>query len=560
MGTEKKIYSTHSFMLPLNWDYLPKTFKKETGKYQFTFDERTSMAQMNDGLISSGWNRTFYRIQGEVDRYNEMAYFHSYANMSLFDMQQRSEPTVHDVDANKVICYYEKEPADNEIALYEIATPNKTFTLNLTGISLHVYNTGIAILSFNLENYTYHEQGDILFINDFGRRIYPQFLKEETTDLTYRTRQTFLPASIKITASFIQQGVPIIEDFKSYTNLDAKEVHLHTESGYQENEVIQLPKHITCLFNSQFVINAHDEGPEKIRLNILGDDRMFFQSWYGNESVSSEMKKEIKLYDNSWGYSYAHSNFWYAFVYGDKGWPSIANKLMMEKDLIVNTYVRWVEYGTLFGFTRDSFVSISTDLEILLKNGLDIKTHFKTMYYQMAVLCLAQRASILKFSAEVALLKDLGKKPTKKEVDVYLQIEKLYLNYIEFTNKLYLKEVSPQIQGIEVYNQFQKAMNIEKDSKNLEGQIAELHNFALMLNQAEQAKEAGQLTWMATFLLPVSIVCGFMGLSAFDKDTMLLDWHGRVINTQAWSWIGIAILLSTAGGLLLKYITKVKNK
>lgn len=522
-------------MLPIRWDYLPMGFSSHKGKYSFDFDQRTDMQSMNKLLHQSGWKRSFYRIKNDITRYNEMTYFHAHVGMTLFDLQQQTEPNEFVVDQNKIMAFYEIEITSNENALYSINAKGKEYVLNLTDINLHVYSTGIAILVFGCENYQYSNPNDILIINDFGRRIYPHFLGGEGI-LTTPTKNSFLANSISITAENVNFGNPLTEDFSDYDSLVSKETHGFENGKYNYRSIVKFPKIITGLFNSNFVFEAKDEAENKIRWNLLGDDRMFFQCWFGHNETASNIKKKfcedkdgnIVEIDKGTASFYGFENdcYWYAFMNGDNSTDiSMQNDTLLKLDIDKSTYARWVNYGTIMGFTRDSFVSITNESEFAKSL---LSTHFTTLYYQMAVLSLAQRASVLRFSSEVSNLADLGKSNEDKATQL---IEKLYLNYIEFINKIYHREVTPTIQGIEMYEQFQKAMIIERDANSLKNEIAELFNFATMVKQ-------DKLTKVATFFLPFSIVFSIIGASIISDPL-----KGKPI---FWLFMGLSISIGIA--------------
>jgi hypothetical protein len=521
----KYLISTHSFMMPLRWDYLPKGYGPKKDMLQFSFDERTNMPVMNDFLLKSGWERKFYRINNEAENYNELTYFHGFVTKTIFDLQQSSETTIEKVDDNKVMTYYEIEPLLDEDAYYKIETSRQTYTLSLKGISLHCYNTGIAILTYNLENYECSVPDDVLWINEFGRRVYTPFLTNDLLAGNKAKENNAHPKSIEIYCSKINNGLPIVEDFSHYDDLAAMETHQVMNNKYEHGLIVKLPDHIKKLFNDSFVFNAKHQEEYKVRFNVLADERMFFQCWYGDDEISKTVKNEN------------NPKFLYAFIHGDKDpkWPSIANEKMMTKELEDITYNRWLGYGTMFGFSKDSFVCIT---EAVDKLYIRIDTHMKTMYYQMAVLSLAQRASVLRFSAEVSTLADLGKANKIKAVEL---IEKLHLNYIEFINKIYFREVTSQIQGIEVYQKFQLVMNMTNDVKDLDTEIKELFNYASMIRQDQQQSESQRLTNIATWFLPAGVIVGIMGMNAYVKDDM--NWGGSA-DWAVWRWIVFAIALS----------------
>ena len=528
-------------MLPIRWDYLPYSFNKKNGKQAHSFDVRTDLEAFQRLIQNTCWRRKFYTINNDVKRYNEMTYFHAFTTTTLFDLQQYHEKNESEIDKNKVMIYYEIPIDTASESYYEITTKTKTYKLKLTDLNLHVYATGIAILVIGCENYLYHSKDDILIINDYGRRIYPQFLTDNGGQMTDYVKGEFLPSRIKLYTPNVNKSIPNEEDFSNYDTLMNKEVHLNKGFGYKFNQVIVFPAFIHKLFDDNFVFDAQSEDKNKIRLNIVGDDRMFFQSWYGCASKSYGYRLFNKK-TNSYGYE--KDPYLYAFIYGDSkgGIKDITqqNSKLLASDIEESTFVRWINNGTIFGFSRDSFVLL-TDEEWFSKNVLT--THITTFYYQMAVLSLAQRASILRFSSEVSNLADLGKTDEDKATKL---IEKLYLNYIEFINKIYYREVSPAIQGIEIYEKFQKAMRIEKDAKSLEDEIRELYNFAMMVKQ-------DKLTTLATLFLPFSIVFGILGANFYKKDSFEFKTFLPDQDVIIWLSIGMILSIFSIFGIKIKF-------
>lgn len=534
-------FSTHTFMCPLRWDYLPDGYLSVKGKQSIHFDTRTDLCKIVPLLKGTPWQRSFYRINKDPLQYNEFTYFHAYATRTLFDLQRPDEKDEWMVNPNKTMVYLEIECGQDDYFLIE-TTSNNTYHLRLAGLGLHVYNTGIAILSIGVDNFRYEKPDAVLCINEFGRRIYPQFLGSEPP-YTSATRHGTLPLMVELKCSKVNNGLPVREDFKQYDWLDGKETHKVdlVTGNYEFNTIIDFPAHIKQLFNDSFVFTSQNEnGGDKIRFTIMSDDRMFFQSWYGNDGLSRLLRRRTELYGSEDGYCFAQSPFWYAYQFGDRspGNLGIANKLMMEKDLLANTYSRWAEYGTLYAFTRGSFVSLSSNLASMINYAkIDIRQHNKTIYYQMAIICLAQRAGILRFSAEVAALTRLGRTHETEALD---KIQHLYLNYIEFTNTICFREVTPQIQGIDIYTQFRKAMDIPQNVKSLDEEIKELHEFAMLIEQKRAADKAEKLSNIAAWFIPAGVIIGLMGINVLQNG---MKFFGKP-DPNAWKWIGFIVVLS----------------
>ena len=567
MSEEKIPYSVHSFMLPFRWDYIPPGFKQGMDLQEIDFDTRTNLKNFYNCLCgqNSFWQRKFFKIDGKAENFNEQHYFHAYASLGMYDMQQESEQNPTDIAPNKAIVYYEME-TDPQTDTYTIRVKNKKdYVLALAGISMHVYTTGVAILTFNLENYTYTEKEHILHINEFGRRIYPQFLTINTiaTDVV---KDSFLAESIEI---YIAKAGLFADDFSEYEKIDEREVfHYNAAGQYIKSWVIQPPKYIRDLLGEKFVFKQADEIKEKVRFNILTDDRMFFQCWYGNDELAKELaikkiegkkddkkKDEQAIIEPGYTYPYLSNSSWYCFIFGDKESPSSTNPKMMLNEMEKHTYARWAggeNYkdlmeakidkikATIYGFSKDSFVNI-TDRSWFSENVLRI--HMKTMYYQVAVINLAQRASVLRFSREVTYLSDLNKHDNKKLI---ANIKTLYKNYIEFINKIYFREITPYIQGTEMYNQFQGIMELEKNIKDLDDELGELFNYVKLDADEKQGDEAHRLSVIASWFLPASFIASLFGIGYM---TAGIEFTGK---PEPKLWIAWGIIC--VGGALISWI------
>lgn len=537
--------SIHAFMLPLRWDCITRTIPGGASYSDIPFDDRTSLETFHKHLVETKWKRQFYRIGGlteeeAVRNYNELTYFHHYCWPVLYDLQEFSEKDESQVSKRNVVLYYEYEIPRGGTNIYEIHIKGQEepYRLRLDGISMHVFNTGVLILTYNCSNFEYAAKEDILRINEVGRRIYPQFLSvEKDRSIVDRVKDTFLAERIKL----IIGGETLAEEtFCHYQCADNLRLPEWAGEEYRPGRVIVAPNFLTKLFPD--TLGYGDNVVEKghIRIKRITDDRMFFQCWYGDNVLArllgqqSRHKRPEELV-----FDYETSAWWYSFVFGDKGGPSIANLRKMRQDLKACTYDRWVNYGTLFGLTRDSFVAVSSELKSLRNNNApDLSVHMRSMYYQIAVLSLAQRATVLKFSAEVSMLADLAK---KDETDAVDRIKSLYLNYIEFINKMYFREVTSQIQGIELYNKFQEQMDLPRDVKDLDSEIEELHRFANLLVQEKEAKQAKRLTILASIFLPSTLIASILGMNALDLQSNL--YFGEKWNwTLGGNWVFITVL------------------
>ncbi len=518
MGKTK--HSVHTFMFPFQWDYLSRN-----PKHNITYNNRTRLRDF-DRLFSANscLKKTLFKVEDSTSKYSEYTYFYPFVRKALYYTKE-----------NDFMRYYE---LDEEGGVYNIEYKLKdggtrTLSLTLDSICMHVFDTGVGVLSFNLSNYNYSEEKDILIINDYGRRIYPQFLVEEEKK-TREVKNKFLANKIygHLGAFSFEDNFEQYEDPIENNACFLPPQHIRNVFGYSGNEKIGD-------YGMDFVFRGDDERKNTIRIRQITDDRMFFLCYYNNGKLANSMAKNTYEKDDNdkqtssssqncnsikkISYAFELDEFWYSFVFGDNDSPSVKDDRFQREQIIGASYTRWIDHnskdsscdGTLFGITKDSFVCLGA--------WFMLETHMLTMYYQMAVLCLVQRASVLRFSYEIT---QVTRSIFKKRVDLSQQIKEIYENYIAFLNQIYFREVTSQIQGIELYSKFQEAMNLEKEVKDLDNEIQELFEYQNM-------EEQQRLNRIASLFLPITLITSFLGMNTFgDGDGLVPEpyrTHANII-------------------------------
>lgn len=460
--------------------YKTKQHSYHTFMFPFVFE-----GEMSNG---SPWQHKLFEIKS-TKAYNEYVYFYKHVQDALYETNESS-----DQFTSKYYEYPFKEGS------YTIDCVKGSFTLKLDGLSLRVFNTNIAILSFHLVNETYIHANDILAINDFGRRIYPQFLDAET--FTNSTKNSILAKQLCLEID----GTRTIETFSNYDNLEGLTI---------QNKCI--PKFIEEL------IEAHFDNYDSISPVI--DDRMFVISQYNNDAISSKLST---MQESS--YAYETDDWWYKYVFID-GMEKTCQSKPMSKHLIrESSYERWVEYGTLFGISRYAFVVLSTNNF----GNTVLLAHTQSMYYQIVTLLLAYRASIIKFSDEI--------QDTTSQKKGAKSPQSLYEDYLNFLNKLYFKEVTAQEQGIELYQKALEVMNIERYMADLDHEINELHSYVTMSNEQKRNKRLEFIGEIGAVFLPPSLLAGMYGMNVFavskNSETLLFTFVA-IFLSAVFGWLSI---------------------
>lgn len=441
--------------------------------FPFSLKAEWNQADIDRMLKNSSWERKqFSYDKGDfASNFSDQGYFYDFSSGAMFD----------DPDSlNRVLTTYQLHIGSDCTYTININKKGnkKSYILAVEKIELNIYDEKAAILNFHLRNDSYTDLQDILYINDYGRRIYPQFLANDDDGNInlQKTKDSFLADSVCLNLG----GHPLVEDFSSYAR---KSIPPYTMPNYIQS-LLPAPMH-SCRW--------------------LLDDRMYVVSYLSDRDFSDRMKSYGAA--GKWLSKNRVEWWWYQYVFVDNDDPTCQDEKMFKSLLGRATYGRWSEYGTFFGISRYSFTClIGTDYIGLLRNT-------KTMYYRMASLALAQRVLSLYYSREISeISKELDEnKLTNKQLRKRVNI--LNRDYLRFVNNIYFREVTPQDQGIELYDLMQEQMNIKRDEEGLSTEVEQLYHYVTMTNDEQRNEETEKLSIIATLFLVPTLLTGIWGMN-----------------------------------------------
>ena len=524
---DKKLISAHIFIFPFRWDYI-----KKGESLKRPINERLDMEKFDQLLPKNYWEEDIFKITKDdmYKEYNEYIYFYDNVRQAIYQQEEPDNIVEHKIFNRKlaqhilkikrinkeediVKCYKFKNVDCNSRYIIEMKKEEngntvieEKYELELTDIKLKVYNTGVATLTYFTENYNDETtKEDILRINEYGRRIYPQFSPIP------KCINTFLAQRLVVS---ISNNIDKSENF----DWNIRE-HSNRISGT-----------ITGLLGVNF---STDDNTYKdyIKIRPVVDDRMFVVSAYRNNFLCKKLKSGKGL----------GKDFWYEYTFIDTGSPTCQDDDMLEDILRKATYTRWRNYGTLYGVSRYSFVMLKDEGEKEKPYEKDVfVTHMQTMYYQMVALVLVQRASILRFSDELS-------KVSKSEKDKYFEnISNLQKLYIKFINSIYFREVTAQEQGIELYSMLMDKMQIERDVQRLDQEIGEVNNYA---NQVLSENSNNIINLLTYFTIGLAVCDTCRGIVTDLRGGKPTPWQAEIFVAPLPLFIAVIAI----------YIMKKKN-
>lgn len=441
-------YSYHIFMFPFRWHIEEQRTER--------FGEQIAFRNIKFPTVFDGWERVIEpKTQEEKESlYNEKNYFYEFVHDALYD-------TGKDDNTNIVRHYERKEPKYQNVN-YHIKILDKEYVLNVDAINLNLYSTGVGVLSFYLYNEKYEDKDDILKINQFGRRVYPPFYSDKT-----------FHNEIAHCLSFEGLNGVYSENFQHYGVDDANKP-------------------------ASFLRKMVHEVAPNIDIKAVIDDRMYTMSWYQNDELANA------FYDNC--QSFIDSEYWYKYVFVDGGSLTCQNEEMRKEFSKKATYERWQKYNSLYGLSRYSLVYLtnSTCPEFLTK-------YFETEYARMAELILVQKASVLRFSAEVTNISSMEKE--RQDNKLADKVRSLYKEYIRFINQIHFREISAQDQAIELYNMLYETAQLKDHVERLDSEIEELYNYVSLQGDKDMNNTMKALSVLATLFVPATFVAGLFGMN-----------------------------------------------
>ena len=457
------IHSEHVFLFP---------FAIRPGHGDVTETTRLFPA-LFDNLCRAGWTYAPFAPTAREMAWNEYFYFHESVRASFFETRDESKIRTA-FDANRdwpAMCSFKRpcQEAKLEIQVRGVETP---YTLEVGEIRLDLFSTMVGVVSLYLTNRTYADALDVLIINDFGRRLYPQFLANGTV----MTKKKFLAKSITLDCPGLGKVKEAFEGEDFFV------------------PQIRIGSHMQAVIG-QSILDSY-------RITPIIDDRMFTVCWYGNQEVVDELCGQDR---QRCGNNHLTSDFWYKFIFVDNRELGVARKPDKKRLTRAATYSRWIESGTYYGLSRYSLVCLTNQGDTPVNV---LRQHMLHQYRRMALILLQQRASLLKFSSEIASISaDIRQAWAGADgKTVAEKASRLQAVYLDFINRLWFVEVTPQEQGIEMYDMARKAMNLDQLAKEVSNEIREVYEYAALAQERRRNINMETLNGLAALALPVVLV------------------------------------------------------
>ena len=487
-------YSYHTFVFPFIWNNNGKV-KRE--KFEKCLHENWVLDERKDDPV-------------DPLLYSQYCYFNQSARNIIFTEKGETSPRVRNYrfDCGKWLndsSWLESPKGEENPIRYIIEKKIKEedfkASLRVNGIRLRLFDSGVGMIVYELENYEFNDERSIKRINEYGRRIFAPYLDNEK--------------GCSLCADRITLQYP-----KDYIGWD----FAGTYEGLLRNSEIRYAEIITALLKNgtRCAVTTPKAERNNFYIEPIIDDRMFVICAWVNHEFVLPMKEysegEYRYLSDALKYPPDHEDNaarrLYELVFVDGNGVSCYSRTMLHDMLKTHIYDRWLECGTITGMSEYSFFTVSDFPATINAHLMD--------YTEMAMLVLAQRASLLAFERQLGdCIKD------------QMDSEQLRQDYVTFQSEYLLSEVSPQQQGIELYIMLLGMMRIQEEKADVDHEIEALY----ASDDAKQEKKTqGFLNWLTVLgFADIVISCCTFFFEEYNWWVHLLP-VAAVIGCIGWGW------------------------
>ena len=462
---------------------------------------------------------------------------------------------------------FRPEGRDKKLQAHYYITRNITYDLHVNAVRVMLFNTGIGIFMLECENHGLAKDGktsqanieSVKAINEYGRRINLPLLPVPDPERYFSLCADSF--DFEFAAGRNADGSPKIERFSDNFK-DFVYKCRNTEMLFEYLSLTHVANFITDVLNyssapekasgksgdpsdkkhSEKTFSSKRGTNSKFLISPALDDRMFVCCCVADTKTAKFYTSANVLGEFNYLHDDKTANSLYEFVFIDtEGNVSCPTAEMRKELLSAHVYKRWLSYGTLQAVTNYSLVCVTSESVYA-----PVILPFLTQYTRLACFALVQRASLIKFQADAALLSAHIKNPKKKiSTQNIIALNKLQERFVAFQSQLNLFEVTAQEQGCELYGMLREFLFVDKQREALQNQLDALYS------AANTALDTNFNKWAAILAL-IALLLSLAGFFADGVD-VVQKFKGCVWHVLALFGVAVAFSVGVISGFQIKY-------
>jgi len=424
-------------------------------------------------------------------------YFEPHLREALIDIKK---PTLHKLV--KSIQHWRlpaEQTAAMQLTLGDVG--ENALSAQLTDVSLYRYFNGLFIIAFRLVPVV--QLGDTSNLTHDDARWWHDLVFAEDK----KTRENLQTLKMQNWLKFTKLARIIYPSFRE----QVKEAKITTVTLTTAKTPVVFKKEeklspVLMYLIEQFLTidNNLPATREKLShcLKYLPDDRMFVVPAYGlaGEVINTPHIQERMNYLLSLALYVDHLGDTYSSCQDYAYDPEFTRNLLKEHSL-----TRWQATGSYSGYCiyAHAYLGMSGFF-----NKVIAPSHVPYIYGRMTLLGLFYQATLRHYNRRISYAtKALTE---QKSTDSFRKLRK---HFIEFTNNYWFREISPQIQAIEIFNLQTKALNLEAEYHLIKDEMERADEYTTALREQEFNHASKNFNHIAAVFATLALFIGVFGVS-----------------------------------------------
>ena len=478
------------------------------------------------------WQKEHFDID-KPECYQEYIYFHPYVRDILFQIgKNRSSDSKgknqRQRDNLSPICYYEFRSQDDQFTRGKLKieyrsgfgnnAPIETISYPVTHLAIHEFFNDIAIMAIQVTQ----EAGEDIREKPFWKQCVAiegfrrdRLICRDALKFNELARKIYLSFPEQFTEGKIPRSVKLELGSKE-NSIDYTKAHTFSEDKFKYKKINPVKSEIIDGLVGEFL--GYDKPVDKSFHGLLDDRMVVFTFLCFAGELKSKCRETID----------EHEALFSRIMYVDQAGEGYAyQKKFIRKKMSHLVYRRWSNGGSLYGYTRYS--SAYTGFGDFF--GDKLFQDFNSMYYQLALISLYYRSSLIDFSDKVAnttkqLVNKKDRSHCRNSRKGFLRLKE---NFMQFSNRYWFQEVTNQDQGIEIFELYKKSFDFETMYKQIKDEIDRGDEYLNTLQQIELNVFTRNFSRYGLVLAGLAILVGFFGINfsffGLENTWGLLLWY-----------------------------------
>ncbi len=434
--------------------------------------------------------------------YQRNAYFHPFVRRFL-------------LNSDRVCRFYRDDIDSITVELEQYSADSIRVELSAKKCELVLFQPNIAIFVLQLKNKEYLSLKTIQQLQDSLRRLYPPYFYQKQKDKEENEKYKVwygghCPVDVNIKFKnnhFVSSNIYQLADPTKFLT----DYHIAIEnlskikSSTRDKAQAPLFKwadHWQALLHPLSTL-----GQDNIQIQHLGDDRAPILSWIALDDIhqvsagdwmrlcfadepGSNALPYAGVFMQDFDKNYCYDRYWYA---------------QDESSLLPSRILNCGYTFSYVGSVKDSFFTNK-------KNGAYFT--YENIYMDMAIIAHFQRSALLIMSNELSELVHRDRTTGKISLPKRKDVLDFYNKFVEFTQNYWFDEISPQEQGIEMFEMWRKQLRIQSLYDEIHQELKDLVEYSELRATEDLNNKLTKLT-IAGFV--VAIISVYIAVFSMDK-------------------------------------------